>query len=39
MLHIRVIAPPRLTEQVSDLCGASIAVTSSGVAAPPAIGA
>ncbi|MEV0843897.1 DUF389 domain-containing protein [Actinocatenispora sera] len=28
MLHIRVIAPPRLTEQVSDLCGASIAVTN-----------
>ncbi|WP_203964316.1 DUF389 domain-containing protein [Actinocatenispora thailandica] len=28
MLHIRVIAPPRLTGQISDLCGASIAVTN-----------
>jgi uncharacterized hydrophobic protein (TIGR00271 family) len=28
MLHIRVIAPPRLTDQISDLCGASVAVTN-----------
>jgi uncharacterized hydrophobic protein (TIGR00271 family) len=28
MLHIRVIAPPRLTDQISGLCGASIAVTN-----------